>query len=384
MLLERLLLSTENDYIDFKREWYSGPEATFDLFHDILSMCNSLTDSVERYIVIGVNENKKTQEKTFFDVSSDKNSRSAETIINQLRDYMPVPPNIEVIRENIGDKAIDIIKIIPFPREIPYTLRRSYYCQVDGKKHTLPKDWIYSRDGSRNTGINELCHKSVLEELFARKRGEHLPIQERFSFYLDDFKNWKRPKTDGVFTSDDLSVDNYFYKSNYKFKILRHDADDIFRKIQKKEDVGCYNHLASDTGICEDYWNYRLKNKACYDDYYYWFDIELWVENTLIETLQIMGLHFKYYFHDQGIHLPTYFYLPPRDYLVLSGLKSKENAKKSFIWKVCKMLTYKECIPDAYYEDLDNLLDFMNWEYIDNFQQYEKMNQEYLYKKIDS
>lgn len=142
--------------------------------------------------------------------------------------------------------------------------------------------------------------------------------------------------------------------------------------------------MASDTGICEDYWNYRLKNKACYDDYYYWFDIELWVENTLIETLQIMGLHFKYYFHDQGIHLPTHFYLPPRDYLVLSGLKSKKNAKKSFIWKVCKMLTYKECIPDAYYEDLDNLLDFMNWEYIDNFQQYEKMNQEYLYKKIDS
>ena len=38
------MLSTENDYIDFKRDWYSGPEATFDLFHDILSMCNSLTD----------------------------------------------------------------------------------------------------------------------------------------------------------------------------------------------------------------------------------------------------------------------------------------------------------------------------------------------------
>lgn len=384
MLWDKLSSSSENDYIDFKRQWYSGPSATFDMFHDILSMCNSLTDSNDRFIIIGISEDKKTQHKTIFDVSNDENHKTAENIIQDLRNYMPVPPSIEIIREEIEGKSIDIIKISPTLRELPYTLRKNFsYQDIKKKTHTLPKDWIYSRDGSRNTGINELCHKSVLEELFARKRGEHLPAQERFALYLNDFTNWKRPKTSGTFEFEDISEDNYFYKLNHKFKIVRHDLEDSHKRMQKKEDVLCYSWLVADTGICENYWNYRIQKKACYDDYYSWFDIELWVDNTLIEALQIMEFYFKYYFHDNDLNLPCHFYLPPENYLAINGLKTKADTQNSFIWKICKMLTYQECVPDCPYNSLDNLLDLINWKYLNNFIEYEKTHKDYMYKESE-
>ena len=74
MLWDNLSASVENDYIDFKQEWYTNDKlGDVDMIHDILCMSNSLTDSFDRYIVIGIEEDKSTKEKIIHDVSADNN-----------------------------------------------------------------------------------------------------------------------------------------------------------------------------------------------------------------------------------------------------------------------------------------------------------------------
>lgn len=96
MIWNKVKNSTENDYIDFKMKWYDGETAKIDLIHVILCFSNSLSDNPERYIIIGIKENKITKEKFFVDVSEDSNQRTSEDLIQLLRNYMTVIPNIEV------------------------------------------------------------------------------------------------------------------------------------------------------------------------------------------------------------------------------------------------------------------------------------------------
>lgn len=198
MLWDKLSASVENDYIDFKREWYSKDKlGEVDLVHDILCMSNSLSDSSDRYIVIGIEEDKSNGTKFIHDISKDVNCRQSANLIQTLRNYMSVIPKVELIREKTHNGFIDIIKITPSARELPYVLNKECQAQKpDGKKVTVRKEWIYSRNSDRNTPKDECCTKAELEELFARKRGEHLPILERFSMYLDDIHNWKHPKSE--------------------------------------------------------------------------------------------------------------------------------------------------------------------------------------------
>ena len=168
MLWDNLSASVENDYIDFKQEWYTNDKlGDVDMIHDILCMSNSLTDSFDRYIVIGIEEDKSTKEKIIHDVSADNNCRQSADVIQALRNYMSVIPNIELIREQIDSGYIDIIKIMPVARELPYVLNKECQAQKpDGKKVTVRKEWIYSRNSDRNTPKDECCTKAELEELF--------------------------------------------------------------------------------------------------------------------------------------------------------------------------------------------------------------------------
>ena len=144
MLWDKLSASVENYYIDFKREWYSKDKlGEVDLVHDILCMSNSLSDSEDRYIVIGVEEDKSNGSKLIHDISKDANCRQSANLIQTLRNYMSVIPNIELIREKVGKGFIDIIKIMPSARELPYVLNKECQAQKsDGKKVTVRKEWI--------------------------------------------------------------------------------------------------------------------------------------------------------------------------------------------------------------------------------------------------
>ena len=149
MLWDNLSASVENDYIDFKREWYSKDKlGEVDMVHDILCMSNSLTDSSDRYIIIGIEEDKSTKEKIIHDVSADNNCRQSAGVIQTLRNYMSVIPNIELIREQTDSGYIDIIKIMPVARELPYVLNKECQAQKpDGKKVTVKEPILYRLHG---------------------------------------------------------------------------------------------------------------------------------------------------------------------------------------------------------------------------------------------
>lgn len=380
MIWDKLKNSTENDYIDFKMKWYDGTTAKLDMMQDILCLSNSLTDSPTRYLVIGIKEHKVTKEKIFNDISNDKNFRTSEDIVQLLRNYMTVIPNIEVVRENINDNYIDIICITPKYRDLPYVLNSNIECKYieDSKQKIkiLIKNGVYSRDCNCNTPKNELCSKVTLEELFVRKRGEHIPILERFALYLDDIDNWKHPQS----TNGDTSENAYYYTRNHKFKIVRNaDNDELHRTIFEVID---YYQLLMDTGLGENYWKYRTEGTgACYDDYYFPFSVELWADNTLIEVYDIVSIYLKHYNFDkyrQG------FYIPDRACLFKSydSIKNKKELEKTIEWKICKLLFKFDLYPESVYKNKDAsiILDELNYDYLSNPSQYLKKNKALLYK----
>lgn len=372
MLWNELSESVENDYIDFKREWYSNDKlGEVDLVHDILCMSNSLSDSFDRYIVIGVEENSKTLEKTIFDVSEDVNCRQSSNIIQTLRNYMSVIPKIELIREQIDKNFIDIIKITPFARALPYVLNRDCQAQKsDGKKVTVRKEWIYSRNSDRNTPKNEYCTKAELEELFARKRGEHLSILDRFSMYLDDIENWKLPKR---YYSQEVSEDACYYLKNHKFKIVLRDTN--YNEINFIKNAIDYWDLLTNTGLNEDYWNHR---GCAYDDNYKCFNVELWADNTLIEVRCITSIYLKYYLHDKHITDKRSFFVPSIEYL---HEKTKKQIEQTIEWKVCKLLFISELEKNSNYSvtEASKILEILNYEYLANPAKYLKQNESWVF-----
>ena len=136
MLWDKLSASVENDYIDFKKEWYSKDKlGEVDLVHDILCMSNSLSDSIDRYIVIGVEEDKSNGSKLIHDISKDANCRQSANLIQTLRNYMSVIPNIELIREKVGKGFIDIIKAEDYMDSNRVEITRKMVTYQDGTKH---------------------------------------------------------------------------------------------------------------------------------------------------------------------------------------------------------------------------------------------------------
>lgn len=371
MLWDLLYTSTENDYIDFKQKWYEKTsKGKFDMVHDILAMANSLSDTENRFIFIGVAEHRETEKKTLFDVSQDPNSRKTEEIITILRNYMSVPPRIEVLSERIEDKLISCIKIIPTARDLPYVLNSNLECdekivlrngETKVKKHALIKNAIYSRDSSRNNGNKEYAAKEVVEELFARKKGENLSILDRFALYLDDIKNWKKTTTG--------SQNTYYYLRNHKFKVVCN-TDYDFEKIIRPKKVQDYSYIL-DFCICEDYWSYHQEGGATYDDHFEWVKVELWSDNTPLEVFDISSIYLKYYLIDKTRirTLPNDFYLPNFQDLMhllydLRGAPEhilKQAISDTLQFKICRMMQTCDTI-SAKPEMYEKYLDFLNYE----------------------
>ncbi|MFV0626867.1 MAG: hypothetical protein ACK5N8_05930 [Alphaproteobacteria bacterium] len=388
MDIKILLEQSESDYLDFKSKWYAGKKGDFDLIHDIVSLSNSLSNSETRFILVGVSEKKTTKEKQIKNITKDKYRLSSEQIIAKLRSYVSNVPNIEVKAEQIKPRTyIDVIKITPAVYELPYVLTKDCTYTDDKKRlHTIFRDRVYSRIGERNTGVDESCPSIVLEKIFARKHGEHLPIIERFSMYLDDVANWKK-----------LTIKNettYYYTKNHTFKIIEVQLeDDNSHKYSRsvKTEMEDYSY-ALDYGICEEYWKYHLKTGCTYNDYCYWLDVQLWADNTPIDVFSLSSFHIKYYHIDKFGMNSGYsqdFYLPSVGSLsdiVYNTDKDNEMLKKAIVntlqFKICRMLQVcKSSITNNHEYDYEKYLDFLNYEEMKAPSAYREKNKDFLYKK---
>lgn len=401
MNIKTLLELPETDYLDFKSKWYSGDKGKFDLIHDILSLSNSPSINDDRYIIIGVSVKKTTKEKKYKNITRDKNRLDAEQIIARLSPIMNAVPNIEVKTKAVATRTyIDIIKITPIPRNLPYVLTKDYtYTDVKkGKLHTLPRQKIYSRNGERNTGVDEWCPPTTLEELFARKRGDGLPIFDRFAMYLDDYENWERVQG---------REDTYFYKKDHRFKVIRSPVDED--KHFPVDDMPCYGYLLNDFGISTDYWDFHKSSAMTYEDSAELFDVELFADNTSIGKYMITNFYCKDYFH-RGNRMSPFgdkIYIPTMNDLMDSKYQKDENGEidytmpnitdketlinsiaSGFVFKICRMLYRKDYRYDSDVDtpyrnryifgyNYERVLDYLN---LDNLidSKYSEKNSEYI------
>jgi hypothetical protein len=121
-IIKRLIsLRQENDWWDFKREWYKDDST---MLHDIICMANNLSDT-ESYLIIGVDEENDYK---CHDISNDPNRIKTHDLVTKLRDknfaggYRPV---VYIESVTIVDGVIDVI-VIERSDKTPYYLTKDF------------------------------------------------------------------------------------------------------------------------------------------------------------------------------------------------------------------------------------------------------------------
>lgn len=366
-LLSELLNSTESDYLDFKEKWYEQNE-TYKFIHDIICLSNAVCENQNRYIVIGVDDDKETYKKTL--CNAHNNIKTSEEITQMLQHVMSKIPTITVLKEVVENNDIYIIQITPNYIDLPYVLNKPIEYEVKDKngkikKKRLIKNSIYSRINSRNTPKDESCDIETVKKIIAIQKGDNLDINEKFEMYLDDVENWQK------------TGNNYYYLKDSNFKIVRIDSDENIRYFNK---IQCYHEIVVDTCISKEYWDFNSLN---YDDYYQWFDVNLYANNTLIKTTQIMEFFSKHFFPYKSLKSCTYF-LPTRDGLKINykPMKIKNDILNTFEWKLCKIFFKCDMPHDIKISNrtAEDILDNLNYEFLEDCTKYTDENKDWIWK----
>ena len=197
MDIKKLLTSDEDEYHDFKREWYKDYQKA-EMIKDIFSFVNTVHDE-DCYLVLGVDDNKKV-----VGVENDENRLNTENLTNQISNW-PIAnkslPDIIVKTVNVQKHEIDLI-IIKNTRDVPMYLDKKY--QPNHKSKAINPGQIFYRNGRTNTPINETAKDYQVEELWKKRLGLNLDIDQQFKEKLKDVNNWKY--------SDELQ--RFLYKLN--------------------------------------------------------------------------------------------------------------------------------------------------------------------------
>ncbi len=178
MELLDLLNLTENDFLDFKQEWYKD---TGCLILDVLCMANSDAKS-DRYIVIGYNE----AEKIFSDISSNRLNQDNLCNLLSTSNFNRIP-QVYIKTLNVAGKIIDIL-VIKKTNYRPYFLLKDK--QIKTKHQIIRAGVIYTRNGSVNTPVDQSATEAQIAEMWRERFGLLLSPRERLEIYVQDYGNW--------------------------------------------------------------------------------------------------------------------------------------------------------------------------------------------------
>ena len=355
--IEDLINLSENDWLDFKDKWH---ENKADLLLDILCLSNSLSNESTRYLVIGVKEDKNTHEKKISDISSDKNKKNTENIIDFLNQYLYYLPQIEVIVEKICDKEVDIIKILPKFNKLPYMSKKELH--IDNRK--VIKNVIYGRIGSINTPITEGVSISYIDDLFFLKYDN---IDNKTDIFLRDIDNWYIPR----------GIDNQIYYAkdpNFRIECNINNT----RYLNNSEDITNYLDLLRDTYLNENIWKMKQKPIDCsIEESYSLGTAVLLYNNTPLESFDIVEIYLKHIIKGN----PILFI--PANVVEFDKTNIKNNIQNSKIYKICRLIykIYNEDMSGNIYGNNDIILDYLNYEYITDVSKYLDNKKELLYEK---
>lgn len=147
-----IVAQTENEYIDFKKEYYSK-EKKYDLIKDIVSFANN-TKPRDKYIVFGI------ENASLIPVGISISSLPDISEINDLL-HMYVEPFIDVELGHLEYQGVTIgfIRIPHNELNRPYIISKEY---SKNKVTSLRKGEIYIRKGASNF----ICERNDLDDIY--------------------------------------------------------------------------------------------------------------------------------------------------------------------------------------------------------------------------
>lgn len=302
-IVNLISLKQEGSYWDFKREWHSNKP---DLLHDIICMANNLSNQ-DGLIIIGVDEEK---EFILDDIVNDSNRKKTQDLVSFLRDKKfagGIRPTVTVQSIELSKTIIDVI-VVRNDRNTPYYLIENYQGVFANN--------IYVRIMDTNTPKNSSADINIIESLWKKRFGIDATALERVILYLQSPSDW-------INSSDESRK---YYKFAPEFTIEHISASDTRN--------GYVFYLF---GQC--------------DPYPYWYDINVYYHQTLIDTVGGVAL-------DGG----RYFTATPRTGGVsLDGSGTSWNVSyKYFIKQSIEYIVHRFYITDDMDEELTSRERFLD------------------------
>lgn len=186
--INKLLTTAEDEYHDFKAQWYSKNDRA-ELIKDIFSFVNT-SHHKDCYLIIGVNDNHEV-----VGVENDSNRLNTQKITDFLHS-LPIAnahtPKIKVTPITVENHTVDVI-VIKDTLDVPVYLdedKRPKYAN-----RPIHAGQIFARENDTNTPIDE----SASDYLVQRKRfGLDLTIQQQYVSKLKDVNNWEYFEADKI------------------------------------------------------------------------------------------------------------------------------------------------------------------------------------------
>lgn len=211
--INSLLTSPEDEYHDFKVQWYShGNKA--ELIKDIFSFVNT-SHHEDCYLIIGVDDNHNVT-----GVESDENRLNTQKLTDFLHS-LPIAnshtPKVIVEPIEVKNHIIDIITIKD-TIDVPVYLDEDKHPKK--AKRPIHAGQIFARENDTNTPISDSASDYLVERLWKKRFGLDLPIQQQYKIKLQDINNWEYFETDKI---------GFLYNVNPDYCMFLEDDDDQAR-----------------------------------------------------------------------------------------------------------------------------------------------------------
>ena len=189
--INSLLTSPEDEYHDFKVQWYShGNKA--ELIKDTFSFVNT-SHHEDCYLIIGVDDNHNVT-----GVESDENRLNTQKLTDFLHS-LPIAnshtPKVIVEPIKVKNHIIDIITIKD-TIDVPVYLDEDKHPKK--AKRPIHAGQIFARENDTNTPISDSASDYLVERLWKKRFGLDLPIQQQYKIKLQDINNWEYFETDKI------------------------------------------------------------------------------------------------------------------------------------------------------------------------------------------
>ncbi|WP_156249942.1 ATP-binding protein [Limosilactobacillus reuteri] len=189
--INKLLTTAEDEYHDFKAQWYSKNDRA-ELIKDIFSFVNT-SHHKDCYLIIGVNDNHEV-----VGVENDSNRLNTQKITDFLHS-LPIAnahtPKIKVTPITVENHTVDVI-VIKDTLDVPVYLdedKRPKYAN-----RPIHAGQIFARENDTNTPIDESASDYLVQRLWKKRFGLDLTIQQQYVSKLKDVNNWEYFEADKI------------------------------------------------------------------------------------------------------------------------------------------------------------------------------------------